>query len=441
MGYSDASKDRDKHAKTAAVAGAGRKALQHRFQARPGTTMNLGEMVLYSVDYLRHHKLRTILTVLGIVVGITSVILLVGLVQGLKADILKQLEDFGPRTIIIAPSSATGSSGSGMSSFVPTKGKLFDRDYERISRLPSIQSITKLISSQATLTFKNESISGTVYGIEAGVFDDTLAVEVESGRFIESADRGVAGLGHGIATGFDEDVQTQSSLYISGKRFKVIGVLKETGNSFAPVDSVVFVPVEDARELFNNSLLPGEISAIRLTLKEGSDVEADAEWITDQIMASHRVTNDTKDFTVITPKFINDRFNTALDLLTVFLTAIASISLVVGGIGIMNTMFMSVLERRREIGTMKAVGASTEQIRNVFMVESAILGLAGGALGLLAAVAIGFLLILALGVTFVFDPAVIFGSILFSITLGLVSGTKPAIDAAKVDPIEALRYE
>ncbi|MCI0504228.1 ABC transporter permease [Candidatus Micrarchaeota archaeon] len=403
--------------------------------------MNLGEMVNYSMDYLGHHKLRTVLTVLGIVVGISSVILLVGLVQGLKADILKQLEDFGPRTIIISPASASGGGGPGSSQFMPTKGKLFEKDYERIKRLPNIASITKVIASQATLTFKNESISGTVYGIEAGVFDDTVPVEMESGRFLESSDRAVAGLGHDIATGFEDDVQTQSSLFISGKKFKVLGLLKETGNSFAPMDSVVFIPVDDARELFNNSLLPGEISAIRLTLKEGSDVEADAEWITDQMMASHRVTNDTKDFTVITPKFINDRFNTVFDLLTLFLSAIASISLIVGGIGIMNTMFMSVLERRREIGTMKAIGASTEQIRNLFIVESAMLGFAGGILGLLAAVGIAYALIIFFNLTFVFDPLVIGGSIAFSITLGLISGTKPAIDAARIDPIEALRYE
>lgn len=404
--------------------------------------MNLGEMVIYSLDYLRHHKLRTFLTVLGIVVGITSVILLVGLVQGLKADILEQLEDFGPRTIIISPASASGGGGApGASQFMPTKGKLFEKDYERIRRLPNIASITKVISSQATLTFKNESISGTVYGIEAGLFDDSVPVEVESGRFLEDTDRGVAGLGYGIATGFKDDVQTQSNIYVSGQKFKVVGVLKETGNSFAPVDSVVFISIDDARELFNRSLLPGEISAIRLTLKEGSDVDADAEWITDQMIASHRVTNETKDFTIITPKFINDRFNTVFDLLTLFLSAIASISLIVGGIGIMNTMFMSVLERRREIGTMKAIGASTEQIRNLFIVESAMLGFAGGIIGLLSAVGIAYALIFFFNLTFVFDPLVIGGSIAFSITLGLISGTKPAIDAAKIDPIEALRYE
>jgi len=407
--------------------------------------MNLREMAYYSLDYLQHHKLRSFLTVLGIVVGISSVILLVGLVQGLKSDVLKQLEDFGPRTIIITPQSATSSGGGfGASSFLPTKGKLFEKDYERIDKLADIASITKIVMGQTTVVFKNESIGGSVYGIEAGVFDDTVPVEIEAGRFIQAGDRGVAGLGASIATGFKqtkEDVKTGSVISLSGKRFRVIGVLKPTGNSFAPLDSVIFIPIDDARELFNNTLLPNEISAIRLTLKEGSDVDAAGERITDILIASHHVTNDTKDFSVITPTFINKRFSGVLDTLTLFLGAIASISLIVGGIGISNTMFMSVLERRREIGTMKALGAKTDQIRDLFIVESAIIGFIGGFIGLFFAISVGLALVYLANIAFVFDPLVIGGAIVFSIGIGLFSGTFPAIEAAKVDPIEALRYE
>jgi putative ABC transport system permease protein len=204
---------------------------------------------------------------------------------------------------------------------------------------------------------------------------------------------------------------------------------------------VIFIPFDDAKELFNESLLTDEISAIRLTLKEGSDVDASAQQIEDIMIASHRVTKNTKDFGVISPKFINQRFSTILDLLTLFLAAIASISLIVGGVGISNTMFMSVMERRREIGTMKAIGATTEQIRNIFIVESSMIGLAGGFLGLTFAAIIAFLLTSVFRLTFVVDSFVIIGAIFFSIVIGLVAGTFPAIDAAKVDPIEALRYE
>lgn len=404
--------------------------------------MNVWEMLFYSADYLQHHKLRSFLTVLGIVVGVSSVILLVGLVQGLKQDVLAQLEDFGPRTIVITPRTAVGTVGLGPgSSFSPTTGKLFEKDFERVKKLPEIKSITKVIYGQTTAVFKNESIGATVYGIEAGVFDDTVPVEVESGRFLQDTDRNVAGLGADVADGFEEPVKTQSNIELAGRRFRVIGVLKPTGNTFAPIDNVVFIPLDDARELFNDSLLEGEISAIRLTLKEGSDVDAVAKRIEDIMRASHRVPAGEEDFRVINPTFINRQFSGILDLLSLFLGAIASISLIVGAIGISNTMFMSVLERRREIGTMKAIGARTEQVRDLFLVESSMIGMSGGLIGIIAAAGIGAAIAAIFGVTFVYDPLVMAGSALFSIAIGLFSGTFPAIEAAKVDPIEALRYE
>jgi putative ABC transport system permease protein len=403
--------------------------------------MNFKEIVDFSINALWHQKLRSFLTVLGIIVGISSVILLVGLVQGLKADVLEQLEDFGPRTIVITPITTNGGGGFGPSSqFMPTTGKLFEKDYERVKRLPEIKSITKIISGQTTVAFKNESISASIFRIEASLYDDTVPVEIESSRFLRDSDRGVASVGADVADGFDEDVKTQSNLYITGRKFKVVGVLKPTGNTFAPIDNVIFIQFDDAKELFNESLLENEISAIRMTLKEGSDVNAAAEEIEDIMLASHRVTEDEKDFGVISPTFINEQLSGVLDLLALFLGAIASISLIVGGIGISNTMFMSVLERTRDIGTMKAVGASRNQIRNIFLVESAIIGLLGGFLGLCLAVLIG-LVLAYLDITFVFDTFVMAGALAFSIVVGLISGTFPAMEASKVDPIVALRYE
>jgi putative ABC transport system permease protein len=362
----------------------------------------------------------------------------------LKSDILTQLEDFGPRTIVITPTNVEGEGGGGggpASQFAPTTGKLFEKDYERVKKVPEIQSITKIITGQTTVTFKDQSISATVFGIEAGLFDDTVPIEIDAGRFLIDSDRGVAGLGADIIDGFDEEPQTQSSIYLGGEKFKVIGTMKPSGNSFAPIDNVIFIPFDDAKEIFNRSLLPNEISVIRLTLKEGSDVDVVADEITDIMLSSHRVTEDEKDFGVITPTFISNQFTEILDLLTIFLGAIASISLIVGGIGISNTMFMSVMERRRQIGTMKAVGATTNQIRDLFIVESSIIGLLGGLLGLSLAIMLGVVLNNLLDITFVFDPFVIAGAVIFSIAIGLISGTFPAIEAAKVDPMVALRYE
>lgn len=401
--------------------------------------MNLQELIRFSFKSLYHQKLRSFLTVLGIIVGISSVILLVGLIQGLKTDVLEQLEDFGPRTVIISPT--TSQTFGGASSFMPTSGKLFEKDYERVKKVPEIKSITKIIAGRTSVTYKEESIDSSIFGIEAGIFDDTVPVELEEGRFIEGNDKGVAGVGADVAGEFDEELKVNSNIYLGEKKFRVVGILEPTGNSFAPLDTVVFIPFDDAKDIFNESLLENEISYIRLTLEEGSNVTAVADEIEAIMLASHRVTEDEKDFSVITAEFVNQQFTSILDLLTLFLSAIASISLIVGGVGISNTMFMSVMERRREIGTMKAVGGYQNQIRDIFLVESGIIGLLGGMLGLAIAVVIALLLVQFADIRFVFDIPIIIGALLFSILIGIISGTFPAMEAAKVDPIVALRYE
>jgi putative ABC transport system permease protein len=403
--------------------------------------MRSSDILNYALNSLRHRKTRTFLTLLGIIVGISSVIILVGLVQGLKQDILMELESFGPRTIIITPTSTSGGAGIGGSAFAPTTGKLFEKDFERVKRLPEIKTITKVISGSTSVSYKENDINSQVFGIDPEVFTDTLDLEVESGRFLVSSDRGVAVVGSRVSESFDEPIKTQANIELDGKKFKVVGVLKPTGSAFGPVDNVIFIPFDDAQLIFSGNLLPGEISAIRMTLKEGSDVDAAAEQIEDIMIASHRVTEDEKDFGVISPTFINRQFTGILDILSIFLGAIASISLIVGGIGISNTMFMSVLERTKEIGTMKAVGGTQAQIRNMFLAESCLLGLGGGLIGIILAIAVGLFVTAAFQITFAFDPAVTLGSLAFSVLIGAISGTFPAINAAKVDPIVALRYE
>ncbi|MFN7991420.1 MAG: ABC transporter permease [Candidatus Micrarchaeia archaeon] len=403
--------------------------------------MNLQEMLGYTVNSLRHRRLRSFLTVLGIVVGISSIVLLVGLVQGLKQDVLKQLEGFGPRTLIIIPTNIEKAGAAGGSPFAPTSGKLLEKDFERIKRMPEIKTISRVISGSTTMGFKDQTINVQIYGVEPDTFKDTSTLTVDTGRFLAPNDRGVAVLGSKVAEGFKKNITSGSIVSLGGRTFRVVGTLKSTGTSFGGIDNIAFIQFDEARDIFNRSLLENEISAIRLTLKEGTDIVAATEEATRIMLDSHRLTEDQKDFGVISPTFINKQFSGILDTLSLFLGAIASISLIVGGIGISNTMFMSVLERRKEIGTMKAVGGTQAQIRNLFLLESSLIGFAGGLAGVLLACLIGFVIHLLAAVTFVFDPLVIGGALFFSVIIGVISGTFPATDAAKVDPIVALRYE
>jgi putative ABC transport system permease protein len=404
--------------------------------------MDLKDMLHYSIQNLRHRKLRSFLTVLGIVVGISSIILLVGLVQGLKQDVLKQLESFGPRTLIIVPINVDNGAGFGpAASFAPTSGKLFEKDFERVKKLPEIQTISRVIIGSTTLQYKDQSINAQVFGIEPAKFSDTATIEAESGRLLDERDSFSAVLGSRVAEGFKQNITSGAQVTLGGRQYRIVGVLKSAGGSISTVDNVVMVPFDEARDIFNASLLENELSAIRLVLKEGASVDAATDEITDIMLSSHRVTKDEKDFGVISPSFINKQFTSILDLLTLFLGAIASISLIVGGIGISNTMFMSVLERRKEIGTLKAVGATEGQIRNIFLLESSLIGFTGGLIGVLLASGIGFVIHLLAGITFLVDPVVVGGALAFSIGIGVLSGTFPAAEAAKVDPIVALRYE
>jgi len=208
-----------------------------------------------------------------------------------------------------------------------------------------------------------------------------------------------------------------------------------------PLDDVVMMDFEEAREILQEEMAAGEISAIMMTVKEGVDVEEVADEVEEIMLSSHRVTEEDKDFGVITPAFLDEQYSAILDLLTVFLGAIASISLIVGAIGISNNMFMSVMERRREIGTMKAIGFSRSDIMGIFLIESGIIGLLGGLLGLSLAAIIGLSFIKFFDITFVFEPFVIAGTQIFAIIIGIISGTLPAIEAAKLEPMVALRYE
>ena len=404
--------------------------------------MNLKETLGFCCSSLWQQKLRSFLTVLGMIIGISSIILLVGLAEGLKEDVLEELELWGPRTIVVVPVNIEGSSLVGPASgFIPTTGLLFEKDYDRLKRIGEIKTITKVLRGRTTIVFKGQAIDTEVWSVEPEVFRDVVEFDIGYGRYLEKGDRYAAVVGSEVAESFDEDIKIQSNIYIKGRRFTVVGILERTGSAIVPWDDVILVPFSEGREIYGATMAEGEVSAIRMTVKEGVDVEEVADEVNEIMLSSHHVTEEEKDFGVVTPSFINQQYASILDLLTVFLGAIASISLIVGGIGISNTMFMSVMERRREIGTMKAVGFSHGQIRNIFLIESGIIGLLGGLLGLALAAVMGLAMIYIAATPFIFEPLVITGALLFSIVVGIISGTFPAMEAARVTPMMALRYE
>jgi len=400
-------------------------------------------MVRYAIRSIQHKSLRTWLTVLGIVVGIAAFVVLVGLVDGLKRSITEDLDEFGPRTILVIPSNIQEQGAGYGTSLRPTSGKLLERDYERLKKIAEIESITKVVSGRTYVEFKDEEVTGGIYGIEPEIFKQSLgSIEVEEGRFLTENDRKVAVLGSTIAKEqFDEDIRANSVIKIGGEKYRIVGVLKETGNSFAPIDGTIFIPIDEARDMFENQLIEDEISAIRIILYEDVDVSDAVDKIEREMMASHRVTEDEKDFGVISSEFINEQFESITGLLTMFLGGVGGIALVVGGIGIANTMFMSLLERRQEIGVLKSIGAKESEILQIFLVESSLIAILGGAIGIVLAFVLVFVINLLVGISGEVTPELALLALVFSAAVGIVSGTMPAKRAAEIEAVEALRYE
>ncbi len=404
--------------------------------------MKFWDVAHYSFEHLKHRGLRTWLTLLGIVVGIAAVILLVGLAQGLRASVADELELFGPDLIVVLPINLDSGGFAGPVSFRPTSGKLFEKDVEVIRKVDGVEVVTKGLLTNANIKYRRDSITSSVMGLETDSYQETMVLdELDEGRFLEPGDRKVVMVGSTIAYDtFEEDVQYNSFLEIAGEKYRVVGILSETGSSFSGVDSMIIIPFEDAERIAGDTIADREVSAIRIKISEGYEpieVEEDIEWT---LMKHRGVNEDDKDFSIISARFIQEQIDEILGALTIFLLVVSGMSLLVGAIGITNTMFMSVLERTREIGVLKSVGATSKQIQHLFLMESAMLGFSGGVLGL----AIGALLIELIALfdfqaVLSIEMAII--AFIVSVGVGIAAGTFPARNASKVPAIEALRYE
>jgi putative ABC transport system permease protein len=403
--------------------------------------MKLIDIVQYSATSIQHREIRSWLTILGIVIGIASVVALISIGEGFQNEVNKQLSALGSNTIFITPSAAAFSSGS-----VTTSGKLYQKDVDRIRKIPEISDIARLISGRVDVSFRDKTLASSVSGIEPGVFEKTTAIDIAEGRFFLEGDRHVAVIGNSVSEstfGPKNKVAVNSYLLINGTKYRVIGILKKSGGGFGPgarQDGSIYIPFDDARPLFKDTIGSDEVGAIVLRTREGSDTSEVVESIKTELDASHKVKPDKRDYSVIDPKSIQEAVGNVLSLITLFLGAIAAISLIVGGLAIASSMFTSVFERTHEIGVLKAVGADNAAINNIFLFESGAVGGIGGAVGTgigLAIVYIGSFF----GLPASINPFIAAFCIAFAFVIGLVSGYFPARQAASLSPVEALRYE
>ncbi len=393
---------------------------------------------------LIHRKIRSILTVIGIFIAIFTVFVLLSMSLGLNEGIQEQFRLLGTDKFFVTAKGSTF--GVGQSGNV----QLTTKDMDTLDKISEIKKATYYVLGNVQITFKEETRYYMAIAIPFkpvngwDIFSEVYDLKAEDGRLLKDGDRGKVLLGYqyGYENFMGKPVRLGDTIELNGQEFEVAGILETVGNS--QDDRQIYMTLEDFKELFNSG---DRVDFIIAQIKPGENMTRVVDKAERALRRERGVTEDTQDFEISTPDQLMETFGVVLNILMAFLIGIGSISIVVGGIGIANTMFTSVLERRKEIGTMKAIGAKNEDILTIFIVESGILGLIGGFLGLffgiIVAKAVEYYAQIYVGniIRASMSPYLIVGCLLFGFVIGTVSGFFPSRQAANLKPADALRYE
>ncbi len=402
---------------------------------------NLWDLFSYSLRSLSHRRLRAYLTVLGIVIGVASVVTLMSISDGLYASINDQLSEFGARTVVVVPGGPDSISGiSGGGYMRPTSGRLFEKDISRIERVIGVQDITKSVSFRTSLFYKKQNITLSLSGVEPSEYEKVRGeIKISEGRFLTDADKHVAVIGSNFASTeiFEQPMSVGSFFYVGPQRTKVrvVGILDSSSGK-----SNLIMPFDDVRELASKSLADNEVNSITFTVSQSYDFDSVTQQVKYNLASSRGVKEDDPDFTLVTADYILDQVDQLLGFLTGILGFIIGVSLVVGGVGVANTMFVSVLEKTKEIGTLKAIGATSTDVLLLILTESAIIGLMGGLIGLLLSFVITLIVALFDFTAIITLPVALF-AMLFSVCVSMISGFFPALSASKLSPVVAMRAD
>ncbi len=394
---------------------------------------------------LKERKARSILTLLGIFLAIVTIFVLISLSLGLNDFVQEQFELLGTDKFFIQPKGTSGAPG--------TQGavELTTKDVDIIRKTKGVDIVAYFTIGNAKIGYKDQVRYYFVMGIpmenpeEAEMVFEASDLGAEDGRMLKKGDskKILIGYNYKYKNLFDKSIKPGDILKINDVEFEVIGVVEAIGNPGD--DQQTYITLEDYKKLFDSG---DKIDFIYVQIKHGEDVNEVAERAEKKLMDYRDVDEKTIDFDLQTPEQYLEIFNQILLILTTFLVGIGLISILVGGIGIANTMYTSVLERTKEIGTMKAIGARNSNILKIFVIESGLLGLIGGILGLffgiLIAKTIEYVSTAYIGSNIVrasLNPFLVFGVLVFAFFIGILSGLAPSYQASKLKPVDALRHE
>jgi ABC-type transport system, involved in lipoprotein release, permease component len=401
---------------------------------------------------LVHSKLRSWLTIIGIVIGVGSVVGIISLGDSMQEQVQSKLSTLDLAHITITPGYSKASErgfggGFGRGTTTTTDVELTDKDIDALRGIPDIKYVTGQISGKANISYNSENASLSVTGVDPQVWKYMNTINLDSGRLLEPADNYVVVIGSGVATGiYKKDIGINQIINIGGKSVRVVGILTSQGGS---EDNQIYMPINAAVNVITDAQ-KNVYDSIQVEAQSPAVVDsADTTIVKKLLISRHDNKESDQDFTVTTTESMASTVTSMIDSIRLFLGAIAAVSLIVGAVGIANTMFTSVLEKTKEIGTMKAIGAKNRDILMIFLFNSAMVGFVGGIFGVILGAFISAVLPM-IGVTMMrggggtsisFSPSLMAYGLILAVLIGVISGGVPAYRASKLKPVDALRYE
>lgn len=399
------------------------------------------------LNMLVHSKLRSWLTIIGIVIGVGSVIGIISLGDSMQANVQSKLAEMDLTKISITPGYSKASSNMpgppGMGGSSSTDATLTDKDMRALQGLDSIQYKEGEISSSEKVKYLGQTATLSITGVDPQVWKYMTTLKTSSGRLLEPADKYVAVIGSKVANEiFDHNIGINQVITINNKSVRVVGILKEEG--MGGDDSKIYMPIDGAVDLITDAK-KDVYDSITVKAKSEDQVDGLLEDIKKRLMISRHINQEKdRDFTLSASKSMASSVTSMTSTMTLFLGAIAAVSLLVGAVGIANTMFTSVLEKTKEIGTMKAIGAKNRDILMIFLFNSGMVGLVGGILGVMLGAIVSAGLQSMMGSMTAgggLSIALMVEGLLLAVSIGVISGVVPAYRASKLKPVDALRYE
>ncbi|MFH1392046.1 MAG: ABC transporter permease [Candidatus Diapherotrites archaeon] len=407
--------------------------------------MKLKDSLKLSLNNILHRQLRAWLTLLGIIIGVAAFVSIVSIGEGATQSVAENVSGFGADILTITAGSSkagffggemrgppgmdTQNSSTSSSTKTPELKKL---DSAVIKGNNNISYVNEIVSGRGELVFLAEKMNVTIEGVNPVTWTELDNVELESGRFFTASDSSVIVIGGNLANdSFDQEITLGRRVVIEDQTFTVVGILTE--------GRTVYMTQTDAWNVTDTNI--NVFSSIEAKVKNTDEIETTIDELTSALRLSRRVTEKTQDFSINSSITMQEQVNDMLDTLTLFLAAIAAVSLLVGAIGIANSLFTSVLEKTKEIGILKALGSTEMEILELFLFESALFGLVGGITGIILGLIASYVLSVFVSLNTYVSIELMAISLLLSVGIGVVAGLIPAKSASKLRPIEALRYE